>query len=271
MYPLAMPAPWWSEFHSYLDVKGFSWDQTIALAWTLPLMIASCWLGRRWLVQAADAGARGRQTEAAALRTRELQMCAAWAGFLMCVNVWSIFHWLQPAHYDLKQSLPLHMCDIALLLAPLLFLTHWRPIRAIMYFWGIGLSTQAFITPTLREGIGEHRYWLFWLGHVGIVGSAIYDLVVRRFRPTIRDYITTTAITIAWYAAVALINLRLGSNYGYNGDIKPDKPTLIDQLGQWPQRAFILLAIGVVWFGVLWVIWPMADRLRGRTTLPAPR
>lgn len=244
------PVP--AEFHS------FTIDHAIALAWTLPLIVVSCWLGRRWIVEGT--------TESV---SKEKQLCSAWAGFIVCVNVWSIFYWLQPEHYDIRHSLPLHMCDIGTLLAPLLFLTHWRPIRSIMYFWGIGLSTQAFISPILKEGIGEPRYWIFWLGHLAIVGSAVYDLVVRRFRPTLRDFLTTTGLTIGWYAAVAVMNMNLHSNYGYNGNVVPDRPTLIDELGPWPARAFILAGIAIAWFAVLWAVWPLADRVRGRTRAAA--
>lgn len=271
---LSFPRPWWSEFHS------FTIDHAIALAWTLPLILISCWLGRRWLAAPTshiphpasriDLAARNGF---AALdgASKERQLCAAWAGFIICSNLWALVYWLQPAHYDITRSLPLHMCDIAGLLAPLLFLTHWRPIRAIMYFWGIGLSTQAFITPTLLEGIGEQRYWLFWLNHLAIVGSAVYDLIVRRFRPTARDYITTTIITLAWFAAVGLLNTKLGSNYGYNGNVKMDRPTIIDKLGPWPERAFLLAVIGIALFGVLWVVWPLTAKLRNKASSPQRR
>jgi hypothetical integral membrane protein (TIGR02206 family) len=237
--------PWCSEFHS------FTIDHAIALVWTVTLIAVSCWLGRRWLAQNTPESI-----------SREKQLCSAWAGFIVCVNVWSIFYWLQPEHFDIRNSLPLHMCDIATLLAPLLFLTHWRPIRSVMYFWGIGLSTQAFISPILVEGVGHPRYWLFWLGHLAIVGSALYDLIARRFRPALRDYLTTTGLTILWYTMVGVLNISLGSNYGYNGNVRPDRPTVIDHIGPWPQRVFLLAAIVIAWFAVLWAIWPLSRRLR---------
>ncbi len=261
--PLSSTAPpWWSEFHS------FTLDHAIALTWTLPLIIISCWLGRRWLTRAARSSLFPASDIAQPTSdiSKEHQLCSAWAGFIICSNLWALVYWLQPARYDITKSLPLHMCDIAGLLAPLLFLTHWRPIRAIMYFWGIGLCTQAFVTPTLLEGIGEQRYWLFWLNHLAIVGSAVYDLIVRRFRPTIRDFLTTTVITIIWFTAVGLLNIRWHSNYGYNGNIPMDRPTIIDKLGPWPARAFILAAIGIAWFAVLWVIWQVAEAMRRRFT-----
>lgn len=262
--------PWWSEFHSYFD-HGHVLDQSIALAWTVPLIVVSCWLGRRWLNGAAEAKRHGQDARATEFVSREHQLCSAWAGFIICSNLWALVYWLQPAHYDITRSLPLHMCDLAGLLAPLLFLTHWRPIRAIMYFWGIGLCTQAFITPTLLEGIGEQRYWLFWLNHLAIVGSAVYDLIVRRFRPTIRDFLTTTIITVIWYASAAFVNMHYGSNYGYNGNVKMDRPTIIDTLGPWPERAFLLAVIGIAWFGVLWVVWPVVARMRTKSSSPLRR
>jgi hypothetical integral membrane protein (TIGR02206 family) len=199
---------------------------------------------------------------------KERRLCAGWAGFIVCVNLWSIFYWLQPEHYDIRQSLPLQMCDIGTLLAPLLFLTCWRPIRSIMYFWGIGLSSQAFITPTLLEGIGHPRYWIFWLGHLGIVGSAVCDLIVRGYRPMFRDFVLTTVVTTIWYAAVGILNGRIGSNYGYNGDAHPARPTLIDALGPYPARVFILGGMVIALFAALWAVWPLSARFF-RTSKPS--
>jgi hypothetical integral membrane protein (TIGR02206 family) len=261
--PYSTPIPWWSEFHS------FTLQHIIALGWTLSLIVISCWLGRRWLrPPISPSDTRHPPSDISfptSTHVKELQLSAAWAGFLIGVNLWTIFYWLQPEHFDLKRSLPLHICDIGLLLAPLLFLTRWRIVRSIIYFWGIGLCTQAFITPTLVEGIAHPRYWIFWLGHLAIIGSAIYDLIVRRYRPTLRDCLTTIAVTIVWYVAVGILNVQLGSNYGYNGNTRPDSPTLIDVLGPWPQRCFIMAAIVVVLFLVMWAVWPLARRLRART------
>ncbi len=64
----------------------------------------------------------------------------------------STAYWLLPANYDVEKSLPIQMCDFAALIAPLALLTGYRPFRSITYFWGLGLSSQSFVTPTLERG-----------------------------------------------------------------------------------------------------------------------
>lgn len=186
------------------------------------------------------------------------------AGFGVCVNVWSITYWLLPERFDLKMSLPLQLCDLACLCAPIALAGRQRWARALLYFWGIGLSTQAFITPTLTQGPETMRYWLFWWLHVVIVGSAVHDCVVWKYRPTGRDFLTATAVSLCWVGAMMLLNAHLGANYGYLGSSTPDRPTIVDLLGPWPLRVLVLGSIVTALFAVLWAAWPIADRLRLR-------
>ena len=236
--------------------RPFTLDHVIALAWTGTLIAGSCWLGRRWL----------KRGEA----MKERQFAAMWGGFLVGINAWSIAYWLAPARFDAGESLPLQLCDIAALTAPLVFLVPgWRLPRALMYFWGIGLSTQAFITPTVGQGPGDVRYWLFWFIHVAIVGSAVYDLVVRGFRPTRRDLVWTWCVTFVWVAAVFVLNIVMhrsgiaGANYGYVGETTPESPTVIDRLGQWPARAGVMVLLVTAIFVALWAVWRLPMLRKG--------
>jgi hypothetical protein len=51
-----------------------------------------------------------------------------------------------PGHLRWDKSLPLHICDLTRLLVPVALWTNHRAARAMLYFWGLGLSSQAFIT-----------------------------------------------------------------------------------------------------------------------------
>src|SRR3954468_14770483 len=113
-------------------------------------------------------------------RTLAVVTFAAW--------VWVQTFGVLPARWDPAKALPLHVCDLAGLITPLMLWTRWRPLRAICYFWGLGLSTQGFIQPDLREGPADPSFWVFWTGHVAIVAAALYDLIARGYRPRWRDY-----------------------------------------------------------------------------------
>jgi hypothetical integral membrane protein (TIGR02206 family) len=225
--------------------RPFTWMHGVSLVWTLGLVIGSCWLGRRWM-------ARQRLD-------LEQRLSDAWGGFVVCVNVWSMVYWNLPGQFDLKESLPLQLCDLACLNAPLVFLTHWRLPRAISFFWGVGLSTQAFVTPTLLEGPGHEKYYLFWLVHLGIVGSSVYDMVVRRYRPGVRDLLMAMAVTIVYALAMVGVNHFLQSNYGFIGNQLRTTPTVIDKLGPWPERVFIMAGIVLGGFVVMWGVATLVD------------
>lgn len=252
-----MPAdlPIWAR-----ESHPFTWVHLISLIWTLGPLIISCILARRWL-------ARGRAD-------LEHRLAAAWGGFLICINIWSIVFWHLPGTFELAESLPLQLCDIACLLAPLVFLTDWRWPRTLLFFWGIGLSTQAFVTPTVEEGPAHMKYYLFWLVHLGIVGSAIYDVVVRRYRPTFRDLALAVAATIAYALVMVVLNHFLSAhlghpvNYGFVGDTLRERPTIADKLGPWPRRVFIMAAIVIGLFTFMWLITGAIHRLAGNRRPP---
>lgn len=62
---------------------------------------------------------------------------------------------------DLPSGLPLHICELNGLIAPLALLTLNRWLRATAYFWTFALTTQAFIQPHYRPG---RRFLLVVLG-----------------------------------------------------------------------------------------------------------
>jgi hypothetical integral membrane protein (TIGR02206 family) len=172
-------------------------------------------------------------------------------------------------------SLPLQLCDLAALVAAGAMITDWRPLRALLYFWGIGLSTQAFISPIIQAGPNSLRFWMFFVSHTMIVGSAIYDLIVRGYRPRGRDALLAMGVTAAYSLSMFLLDIYLSRavgvqiNYGFVGNTTPDNPTIMNKLGPWPLRVLILALIVIAGFTMLWAVWPLSRRLTrppGRAT-----
>jgi len=191
---------------------------------------------------------------------KEMHLGLVWGGFSVCANLWSWVYWTLPPVWNIRMSLPIQLCDFACLAAPLALITRWRIIRSMLFYWGIGLSSQAFITPTVQVGFESERFWSFWVVHFVIVGTALYEVIVRDFRPTWADFRRMLIPSAAYVALVLVVNWRLDSNYGYLGDTLPENKTIIDALGPWPWRIFIVVAIGVALMGLLtWI-----GRPRGR-------
>ena len=186
-----------------------------------------------------------------------------WIAFTLLWQAGSVIWWVAPMDFT-SDVLPLHVCDIAAWVAPLALWTQVRWARSWLYFWAIGLSTQAFVTPVLRDGFATPHFWLFWVGHLQIVGSAIYDVVVLGYRPKIRDLAVVVTISLVYGAIVMALNLTFGWNYAYIGNRAPESPTLVDHLGPWPFRVLPLVTLAFSAMALAWLPWALADRARGR-------
>lgn len=244
MLAAAAPPSVWTTF------KVFTPFHFVTLGICVALIAGACWLGLRW---------RGTPAEP--------RLRWTWASFILVMQVPSNYYYLV-LDWDLQRSLPLHVCDLAVLIAAgaLLFNTRW--LRTMLYFWGIGLSTQGFITPVVQRGLGSADFWFFWTNHLQIIGSAVYMLVVMRYRPVRRDFLTAAMISLAYVAAILCFDLALGVNYGYVGNLVPKTPTLIDKIGPWPRRLYIMIGIALTLYAVMWLVWPAAYALRGKKYPP---
>src|SRR4051794_29782699 len=75
-------------------------------------------------------------------------------GFAVLIPVFTVpFQVLQllPGDFDLGTSLPLQVCDLSWMVAVYgLWTRHPRAV-AVLYFWGLTLTVQAAITPSLDQ------------------------------------------------------------------------------------------------------------------------
>lgn len=239
---MTSPATWAADF------KSLSAFHAVSLAIFCGSIGVSLLLGRKW---------RGSPAE------RRLRL--GWGIFIVLFQILTIVHWFLPANFEIQTSLPLHVCDLVVWAAALSMLTPSRVGRVLTYFFGVGLSTQGFLTPTLQVGYADLEYWLFWIGHTQIIGTGIYLIVVDGYRPSIRDLRLAIFVGLAYVAVMATFDALTGLNYGYVGPVTPDVPTLIDRLGPWPGRVFLLVGIVITLFVLMWGVWPLARRLRKAT------
>ena len=230
-----------------LHFEAFSPTHAAVLVTFAVVTALACALGRRW---------RGTAGLARAERAVGLAMLGVW----LTAQV----YWFLPGNFRIDEALPIHMCDLTGLIAPLLLLTGRRALRALLYFWGIGLSIHGLLTPVLQDGPGHIRFWLFFLTHAAIIGTAIYDLVARGYRPDRRDWVFATWTCAIWLGVVLAVDLSLGVNYGYVGNVTPERPTVIDQLGPWPLRVYKMIVAVIVLFTAMWLPFALARRLRAR-------
>jgi hypothetical integral membrane protein (TIGR02206 family) len=165
--------------------------------------------------------------------------------------------WWNRNGLNLTAGLPLHICDLNGLVAPLALLTLNRWLRATLYFWTFALTIQAFVQPNLVHGPSTAVFWLFWVQHTIILAYAVYDLAVLAFRPGWRDLGRVYLVSAIYVVIIIPVNLLLGANYGFIGSPPPpDKiPPFVDALGPWPQRALLMVALAAAAFALLTLPW----------------
>jgi hypothetical integral membrane protein (TIGR02206 family) len=197
----------------------------------------------------------GKNLADPAKRSFELVMAgliaAFWIGYQIYDNV--------SQGIGLSNSLPLQLCDIVAIIAALEFARPSRNVHAPAYFWGVALSSQALVTPDLAGGPGTLGFWAFWMYHFFVVGSGIYAVTVRAFRPAWRDLRLAIAAGLTYAVIVFAVDATLGVNYGYLGRSNPGQPTLIDFLGPWPLRVVYMVLLAIAAMFLFWLPW-LANR-----------
>lgn len=191
-------------------------------------------------------------------------------------GVWllsAVFYTL-PVNLEPDKSLPIQACDILVLLAPITLARPSRFLYAVVYFGGIGLTTQGFVSPTSDIGAPDNiKFWIFWLLHGTIVATAIYIIAVDRFHPQLKDL--RNAVLFWGGYAIAMIALNYGTftaglnegqgwYYGYLGPTLPDivAGSVLRHLGEWPVRPVMMMLLGLSIFVLLYLPWPVYRLLK---------
>ena len=165
---------------------------------------------------------------------------------------------LRPWDFDLQSSLPINLCDLAWLCAVYALWTRRPWAVALTYYWGLTLTSQGILTPSLGQQFPDPRYFGFWGLHFLTVWSAVY-LVSSGNPPTWRGYRFTLMVTAVWAAASILFNAAAGTNYGYLN--RKPAGTVLSYLGPWP--VYVVAEMAIVTVGWALITLPWAGRPRG--------
>ena len=183
---------------------------------------------------------------------RELLFRRGFALLIPCFTIPMQVLQLMPGDYDIGTSLPLQLCDLAWLAAIVaLWTRHWAA-TALVYYWGLTLTVQGIVTPSLAETFPEPRYFMFWGMHFMTVWAAVYLTFGLRVPVTWRSYRFAVATTAVWVVVVMTFNGLTGTNYGYLNR-KPSAGSLLDLFGPWPGYVVVeVLVVAGVWALMTW-------------------
>jgi hypothetical integral membrane protein (TIGR02206 family) len=135
--------------------------------------------------------------------------------------------------WSAASDLPLQLCDVVAFLAPAALWWRRPLLVELTYFWGLGGSVQALLTPDLKEHFPSYPYLQFYLAHGGVVLAALFLVIGLRVAPRRGAVPRVFLITLAFALLAGLADLVAGSNYLYLRQ-RPLAGSLLDFLGPWP-------------------------------------
>lgn len=163
-----------------------------------------------------------------------------------------------------ENMLPFQLCDWAMVAVIVALLTGRERWLEVAYFWGIGGTLQAIITPNLRYGFPDVRFLSFFIGHSGIVVGIIFVMVMRGFRPHFRSLWRVALWSEIYFVVTIIVDLFTGVNYGFLLH-KPEAASLLDFLSDvWPIYLFQMHLLAWIFFLLLYSPFAIYDLMRSK-------
>jgi hypothetical integral membrane protein (TIGR02206 family) len=221
----------------------------IFLTITLPFLLAA--LVRR---------ARARWVEKLIMGVLTGVLILNYAAYLVFIRSRGVVDW--------RQMLPMQMCDWSLVVVIVAMWSGSRRWFEVAYFWGIGGTLQAVLTPNLRFGFPDWRFISFFMSHSAVIIGVVFLMLTRGYRP----YPMSLARAWLWsefYFVVALsVDEVTGVNYGFLLH-KPEAFSILSFLSD--SRGVYLLQlhlVALVFFVVLYLPFAIYDlSVRNKTAV----
>jgi len=177
--------------------------------------------------------------------------------YLIVARQFGITHWYK--------ALPLQLCDWAMIVIIGALWTANRRWLEIAYFWGIGGTLQAIITPNLRFGFPDLRFISFFVAHCGIIIGVVFLMLVYGFRPRPIAIVRTFLWTEVYFVVAFTVDLLTGENYGFLLH-RPEAASLLSFLSE--SRPLYLLEfhlLAFLFFCLLYAPFAIVDLVRGKS------
>jgi len=114
-----------------------------------------------------------------------------------------------------RQMLPLQLCDWGMAVVIIAMWTGNQRWFEVAYFWGIGGTLQAVLTPNLRFGFPDLRFISFFTSHSGIIIGVVFLMLIRRYRPYPMSIVRVFLWSEFYFVVTLIADQLTGFNYGF--------------------------------------------------------
>jgi hypothetical integral membrane protein (TIGR02206 family) len=161
-----------------------------------------------------------------------------------------------------EKALPFQLCDWAMIAIIVALLTGRERWLEVAYFWGIGGTAQAILTPDLKYAFPDIRFLSFFIAHSGIVVGIAFVMIMRGFRPYFSSVWRTFAWSELYFVMTIVVDVLTGVNYGYLLH-KPEASSLLSVLSDYrPLYIFQMHLLALLFYLVLYAPFAIYDLIR---------
>ena len=161
-----------------------------------------------------------------------------------------------------QQMLPLQLCDWGMVVVMVAMWTGNQRWFEVAYFWGIGGTLQAVLTPNLRFGFPDWRFISFFTSHSGIIIGVVFLMLIRRYRPYPMSIVRVFLWSEFYFVVTLIADELTGFNYGFLLH-KPEAFSILSLLSD--SRPLYLLemhGVALLFFLGLYAPFAIADLVR---------
>jgi hypothetical integral membrane protein (TIGR02206 family) len=116
---------------------------------------------------------------------------------------------------DWRHMLPMQMCDWGMVVVIVAMWSGSQRWFEVAYFWGIGGTLQAVLTPNLHFGFPDWRFISFFTSHCGIIIGVVFLMLTRRYRPYPTSIVRVWLWSEFYFVVTLVIDKLTGVNYGF--------------------------------------------------------
>lgn len=135
--------------------------------------------------------------------------------------------------WAVRSSLPLALCNFALLVAAAACWWRIRLLVELTYFWALAGTLQGLLTPDLNVPFPRVEFFEYVVGHTMIIVAALFLVVGLRLQPRRGSVLRVSVITYIYVAIVGLVDVLLNANYMFLRRA-PHQWTLLRLMGPYP-------------------------------------
>ena len=166
---------------------------------------------------------------------------------------------------DWRQMLPMQMCDWGMVVVIVAMWTGSQRWFEVAYFWGIGGTLQAVLTPNLHYGFPDWRFISFFTSHSCIIVGVIFLMLTRRYRPYPMSIVRVWLWSEFYFVVTLAVDKFTGVNYGFLLH-KPEAFSILSFLSDsWPLYLLQMHVVALLFFLVLYAPFAIVGLVTGKS------